>query len=126
MDDQKDICNSGDSLEHIALVEVSVESWRFARTFSRFLSKCDAEDSLRYVNQIRYFLKKIETNLEKVGLSVVSLEGQRYDVGMAITTLNISDFDPEDVLVVDQMVEPIVMGPLGLVRSGTALLAKVK
>lgn len=44
---------------------------------------------------------------------------------MAISALNISDFGPDDALVVEQMVEPVVMGPEGLVRGGTAMLAKV-
>jgi hypothetical protein len=45
-------------------------------------------------------------------------------VGMAASALNIGDFGPDDALLVDQMVEPIIMGPEGLVRSGTVMLRK--
>ena len=41
---------------------------------------------------------------------------------MAVTPLNIADFGPDDMLVVEQMMEPILMGPEGIVKSGTVLL----
>jgi hypothetical protein len=116
---------SGESAERKALIDVSIESWRFARIFGRLISKLDAGEAPRYANQARYFLKKIDDGLEGFGLRIVSLEGQPYDTGMAVSALNIADFGPDDVLFVEQMVEPVVMGPDGLVRGGTAMLAKV-
>lgn len=115
----------GESAERQALIDASVEGWRFARVFGRLLSKLDAGEAPRYANQARYFLKKIDDGLEGFGLRIVSLEGQPYDPGMAVSALNIADFAPDDVLVVEQMVEPVVMGPEGLVRGGTVMLAKV-
>lgn len=116
---------SGESAERKALIDVSIEGWRFARIFGRLISKLDAGEAPRYANQARYFLKKIDDGLEGFGLRIVSLEGQLYDTGMAVSALNIADFGPDDVLFVEQMVEPVVMGPDGLVRGGTAMLAKV-
>ena len=43
-----------------SLIEVAVESWRFSRLFARLVSKLDAGESSRYVNQLRYFQKKLE------------------------------------------------------------------
>jgi hypothetical protein len=116
---------SGECPERKALIDVSIEGWRFARVFGRLISKLDAGEAPRYANQARYFLKKIDDGLEGFGLRIVSLEGQPYDTGMAVSALNIADFGPDDVLFVEQMVEPVVMGPDGLVRGGTAMLAKV-
>ncbi len=116
---------SGESAERKALIDVSIEGWRFARVFGRLISKLDAGEAPRYSNQARYFLKKIDDGLEGFGLRIVSLEGQPYDTGMAVSALNIADFGPDDVLFVEQMVEPVVMGPDGLVRGGTVMLAKV-
>lgn len=109
-----------------ALIELSIESWRFARLFGRLLGKLDAGEAPRYANQARYFQKRIDDGLSAFGLRIVSLEGQPYDPGMAISALNIADFGPDDPLVVDQMVEPVVTGPEGLVRGGTALLVKAE
>ena len=107
-----------------SLIEVAVESWRFSRLFARVLRKLDAGESGRYLNQLRYFQKKIEENLDSNGLKLVNVEGQRYDVGMAVSALNLGDFGPDDVLLVDQMIEPIIMGPNGLRKQGTVMLRK--
>ncbi len=111
--------------ERKVLIDISIEGWRFARVFGRVLSKLEVGDAPRYANQARYFLKKIDDGLEGFGLRFVSLEGEPYDPGMAVSALNIADFGPDDVLIIEQTVEPIVMGPDGLVRGGTVMLAKV-
>jgi hypothetical protein len=108
-----------------SLIDVAVESWRFARLFSRVVNRLDAGESTRYVNQLRYFQKKVEDNLCANGLKLVNVEGQPYDPGMAASALNIEDFGPDDELLVDQMVEPIIMGPEGLRKQGTVMLRKV-
>jgi hypothetical protein len=60
------------------------------------------------------------------GLTLVNVEGQPYEPGVAATALNSEDFGADDVLFVDQMIEPIIMGSEGLVRSGTVILRKVE
>lgn len=109
-----------------SLINIAVESWRFSRLFSKVVSKLDAGESGRYVNQIRYFQKKVEESLDSSGLKLVNVEGQPYDTGMAASALNLGDFGPDDVLLVDQMVEPIIMGPNGLRKQGTVMLRKVE
>lgn len=109
-----------------SLIDVAVESWRFSRLFARLVSKLDAGESARYVNQLRYFQKKLEESLEASGLRLVNVEGQPFDPGMAASAINIGDFGPDDVLLVEQMVEPIIMGPEGLRKQGTVMLGKVQ
>jgi len=107
------------------LIEIVIESWRLAKLFQRVLGKLEASESTRYVNQIRYFQKRVDDTLALTGMRLVSLEGLPYDPGMAVTPLNIADFGPEDTLVVEQMMEPILMGQDGVVKSGTVLLKQV-
>ena len=109
-----------------ALVELSIESWRLCRLFERVLTKLDAGEATRYANQIRYFQKNLENHLESGGLKLVSHEGQPYDAGMAVTALNMEDFAPDDLLVIDRMVEPVVMGPGGVRKQGTVTLRKAQ
>ncbi|MFM6996404.1 MAG: hypothetical protein ACKOXL_04880 [Limnohabitans sp.] len=109
-----------------SLIEMAVESWRFIRLFDRVVSKLDAGESSRYVNQLRYFQKKVEESLDAAGLKIVNIEGHPFDPGMAASAINIGDFGPDDVLIVEQMVEPILMGPEGLRRQGTVTLKKVE
>lgn len=108
-----------------SLIDISVESWRFSRLFARLLTKLDAGEADRYASQYRYYLKRLEETLQATGLTLVNLEGQPYDPGVAATALNVGDFAPDDILVVEQMLEPIIMGSDGLVRRGTVMLKKV-
>jgi len=109
-----------------ALINVAIESWRFSRLFARVLTKLDAGEAQRYANQFRFYLKQLEDNLELVGLKIANLEGQIFSTGMAATPLNIEDFETEDILIVDQMVEPVIMSSEGVVRSGTVMLRKAQ
>ncbi len=108
-----------------SLIDIAIESWRFSRIFNRLINKLDAGEANRYINQLRYFQKKVEDCLDKTGLKFVNVEGQLFDPGMAASALNIADFEPDDVLLVDQMIEPIIMGSNGLKKQGTVMLRKV-
>ena len=94
--------NGSEQLER-SLIDIAVESWRFARLFGRLVSKLDAGEGSRYVNQLRYFQKKLEDSLEASGMKIVNVEGQPFDPGIAASAINIGDFGPDDVLLVDQM-----------------------
>jgi hypothetical protein len=118
-----DDSNHINQLEH-SLINMAVESWRFSRLFARVVNKLDAGEADRYVNQLRYFQKKVEESLDVTGLKLINVEGQPFDPGMAASALNIGDFGPDDPLLVDQMVEPIIMGPEGLKKQGTVMLRK--
>lgn len=108
------------------LIDLALESWRFAKVFERVLLKLDVGQSSRFANQCNYFLKRAREGLEKADLRLVDISGQAFDPGLAVTPLNIEDFESDDELLVDQMVEPIIMGPEGLLRSGTVILRKAK
>ena len=109
-----------------SVICMAVESWRFGRVFERLLTKLDAREQNRYKNQFRWFIKKVEEALEQADLRIVNVEGHPFDPGMAATALNIEEFNAEDALMVDQMLEPIIMGKEGLVKTGTVILRKVK
>ncbi len=108
-----------------SLLEIAVESWRFTRVFERLLSKLDAGEQGRYLSQYRWFQRRLEESLLKAELRLVNVEGQSFDPGMAAAALNINEFGPQDTLVVEQMLEPIIMGPDGLLKTGTVILKKV-
>jgi hypothetical protein len=92
--------------------------------FDRLLAKLDAGEQNRYKSQFRWFIKKVEEALEQAELRIVNVEGHPFDPGMAATPLNIEEFEAEDTLMVDQMLEPIIMGKEGLVKTGTVTLRK--
>ena len=118
--------NEGNEQLEQSLIDIAVDSWRFSRLFGKVVGKLDAGESVRYINQIRYFQRKVEESLDSNGLKLVNVEGQPYDAGMAASALNLGDFGPDDVLLVEQMLEPIIMGPKGLRKQGTVMLRKVE
>jgi len=108
-----------------SLINVSIEGWRFARAYTRAVSKLDASHQSKYLSPLNYFLKQIEDNLKLFGVSLVAFEGQPFDPGLPIKAINLSDFTNDDRLIVDMMLEPVVMGKSGLLRMGSALLKRV-
>lgn len=108
------------------VISMAVESWRFGKTYERILAKLDAGEQNRYKSQFRWFIKKVEEALEQASLRMVNIEGHSFDPGMAATPLNIDEFDSNDTLIVDQMIEPIIMGKEGLVKTGTVTLRKIE
>ena len=123
MDEQS---RAGPEQMEATLIDLAVESWRFSRLFLRAVSKLDAGESARYLSQLRYFLKRVEEGLAAHSLKIADVEGPLYDPGMAATALNVADFGENDRLIVDQMLEPIIMGPDGLRRPGVVMLRKVE
>lgn len=116
--------NSNSEAMRDAVVSMAVESWRFGRVFDRLLSKLDAGEQNRYKSQFRWFLKKVDDALKQSDMRIVNVEGYTFDPGMAATPLNIEEFDADEALIVDQMLEPIIMGKEGLVKTGTVTLRK--
>ena len=108
-----------------ALIDIAAESWRFGQSVERLMQKLDAGEQKQHRGQLQWFRKTVEAALTTLDLRIVNVEGQSFDPGMAATPVNIGDFKPSDTLVVDRMLEPIMMGPKGLVRSGTVILRRV-
>ena len=108
-----------------SVINMAIESWRFGRVFNRLLGKLDAGEHKRYHGQFNWFIKSIEESLNKSGLKIVNVEGHPYDPGIAATPLNIDEFDENDQLMVDQMLEPIIMSNEGLVKTGTVTLRRL-
>ena len=106
------------------IIGIAIETWRFRQVFARLLAKLEVDEQQRYKNQLRWYEKKLEEFLVQIGWQIIDVEGQPFDPGMAATPLNIEDFDSEDSLMVDQMLEPIIMGKDGLVIAGTVILKK--
>jgi len=106
------------------LIAMAVESWRIGRVTAQLIEKVSPMEQSRHTGQLRWFRRSVEEALALVGLRLVITEGEHYDVGMAATPLNIEEFAAEDELIVEQMLEPIIMGPQGIVKTGTVVLRK--
>ena len=106
------------------LASLAIESWRLSKSFERLLIKSDPMEQRKYKSKLSWFNKKLNETLEEANLKFINLENQKYDTGAAVTALNLDDFQPDDVLEIDQMIEPIVMSNEGVLIAGTVVLRK--
>lgn len=121
--ESRNIASENENLRAI-LISLAVEGYRFRKTFERVLSKLDAGEQCRYSSQLSWFSKRLETCMEDAGFTISNLEGQPFDPGVPATPLNIAEFAPEDSLIIQQMLEPVITNKDGLVRPGTVILKK--
>ena len=108
-----------------SLVAIAAETFRFQHVYSKVLSKLDIDDQAKYSSQFTWFTKKVTKALDEAGLKIVDVNGQLYDPGMAVTPLNIEDFEAEDILFVAQTMEPIIMQDNAVIKTGTVILGRV-
>ena len=114
-----------EDLEPVVISIVS-EAWRFAATFERLIGQVSATDARRYHARLAYFRDRIQQELGAAGLHVADMApGVAYEPGMAATPINLDDFNDGDELVIDQVIEPTIMGAEGIRRMGTVTLRKV-
>jgi len=107
------------------IVKIVTENWRLMKLFMKVITKLDASEANRYFNQVRYFQKTIHDSLDEAGMKLVNLEGQFYDAGMAAAPLNTDEFEADDKLIVEQMIEPLIMKDGTIRKQAIINLAKV-
>ena len=108
------------------LISIASETFRFYRVFTKAIGKLDYDEQTKYLSQFSWFYKRVMKALENAGLRIMNLEGHPYDPGMAITPLNLDEFEPDDSLYVEQMVEPIIMRDDKVMKLGTVILGRAE
>lgn len=106
------------------LISIASELFRFQRVFVKAISKLEVDEQTKYSSQYAWFSKKVLKALDDSGLRVISVDGQLYDPGMAVTPLNLEDFEADDVLYIEQTMEPIIMEGDTVIKTGTVLLGR--
>lgn len=107
-----------------AIAAQAVAGWRFARAFTRLAANCSADEHVRYDAQWRWFTRTLTESTAVASMKLVSVEGQPFDHGMSVTSLNMDEFESTDQLVVDQMIEPIIMLNDAVFHTGVVTLRK--
>ena len=110
-----------------AFRKLATESWRFVRVFEKALQDIDEKKRKRYASRLDWYEKQIDAAMETFGCQFVDLAGKPYDAGVAATPLNLNDFDAEESLVVDYMMEPTILDADGhVIQTGTAMLRRAE
>ena len=109
-----------------SLISIGSELQRFEKVFLHAINKLDADEQNKYISQFNWFSRRVDKALVAAGLTIVNLEGEIYDPCMAVTPVNIDEFDPTDQLYVTQMIEPVIMSNGSILRTGTVLLGRIE
>lgn len=118
--------NNDDNKLRESIIDIACEHHRFQRIFLKAISKLDMDEQNKYSSQFAWFSKRVLKALDTAGLRIVDIDGQLYDPGMAVTPLNIEDFEAEDILYIAQTMEPIIMQDNAVIKTGTVILGKVE
>lgn len=109
------------------ILSLIVEAWRFSRVFRDILPKLNGEDSLRFGGRYSWFCKRLEEISGDMGLRIIEISpGTAYDIGMAVTPVNVDDFDAGESLCVMNMIEPIIMSGESVIKTGTVILERAE
>lgn len=106
------------------LILIASELTRFQRIFEKAVSKLNVEEQGKYLSQYTWFSKRVQKALSDSDLRIINFEGQAYDIGMAVTPLNLDDFEKNDALFVMQTIEPTIMQGDSVCRVGTVILGR--
>ena len=110
----------------MTFADLVADSWRFAKDYRKVVTKLDAHEQGRFANKLNYYLQQLQSSLERLGMKLENLEEQPFEMGMAAVVLNLDEFSEEDALIVDQMLEPVILGPKGVIRMGKIMVRKAR
>ena len=109
-----------------SLIGIAGELFRFESVFMRMLARFPLEEQPKYASQYTWFSKRVIKALDAAGLRIIDLKGKIYDPGMAVTPINLDEFDQDDPLYIEQMMEPIIMEGNKVIREGTVILGRIE
>ena len=107
-----------------SLISIALELFRVTGVFEKVTEKLKMDEQNRYGRQFAWFTKRTSKALEDAGLHIVDMHGQIYDPGMAVIPLNLEDFAPDDILYVQQTMEPTILCHGTVVKTGTVILGR--
>ena len=105
---------------------ISVEAWRFREVFERLILHLSPSERLRYAGLFAWFNRKITEALHESGIKMIDIKGQEFSTSTPAVPVNIDEFDDDDVLVVEKMLEPIIMSGERILKTGMVRLKKSK
>ena len=109
------------------LVDFVVEEYRFLKSYNSLLNKLLSDERQKYKSVYDFHVKRIQDIMNECNMKIVELNGQKYNDGLSIIPLNIEDFDKNDELIIEQVIEPLIISTSdgSIIKSGTVILNKL-
>lgn len=110
-----------------SVVDLIVESWRLNRFIKNLAERiADPKVQKKSFNQVARFEKHLQSTLDAMNLSVIDFTGEDFEDGLPILPINLGDFNANDVLMVETMMEPTVKvaDTAEIIKKGAAVLRR--
>ena len=110
-----------------SLLDIAVEEYRMRDVIMNVLGKLNPTDAPRFESRYRYFSNEVEKAIINAGFHILDDDnfiGKQFDIGMAVKPLNLKDYDTNDVLIIQQVIEPVIMEGENVARVGTVKLRR--
>ena len=110
------------------IVEFIVEEYRFLKSYVSLMGKLMKDKLPKYTSVYNFHINKFNEIMEKKNLRIVDLVGKLYDDGLSVNPLNLEDFDKNDNLIIEQVLEPLIVSVTDgkIIKSGTVMLTRAK
>ena len=104
------------------MLSLIVESWRFSQVMQKAIQELPENRRGRYNSRLEWYIKKLKDALEALSCHIEDYTGRKHETGMPLTLLNLDEFQEDDEIIVEAMIEPVIIGNDGtVVKTGTAM-----
>ena len=104
------------------MLSLIVESWRFSHVMQKAIQELPDDRKRRYNGRLEWYIKKLKDSLESLACHIEDFTDRKYEPGMPLTILNLDEFQEDDEIIIDAMIEPVIIGNDGtIVKTGTAM-----
>lgn len=69
----------------------------------------DEKSIIRWSSKFSFFERYWNEVLEKAGVTSLDIVGQEYSPGLQVEALNLEDFGPDEVLVIEEVLKPLLV-----------------
>lgn len=108
---------------------ILAEGWRLQKFTANLMSYIpDPRWQKKWQNQVIRYNKHTKAAAEKLGIELVDFTGELFTDGLPVYPINLSDFSPEEELIVEMMMEPTikVKDSTEIVHKGPVVLGRKK
>lgn len=124
---EKQIDETVDNTSKTEMINLIVEAYRL-RNFTANLVKNANDVRLikRASNIITRFDKHFLGTLHTFNLELLDFTGHVYETGLPVHPINLADFEAEDILVIEAMIEPVIKesNSANILKPGVVVVGK--
>ena len=112
-----------------SILDLLCETYRYSSLMfkmTKFAVEIQPSNGKRVNGAFNRINKKILEIQDTLGVEIITLSGL-YQPELPVTPLNIDDFEVDDKLVIDEMIEPVIkeQGSSKVLRMGKVMLKKI-